>query len=42
MCDFPDIVDSLKAESAEFILNKYNWQDVANTTYNLYKKVSKK
>ena len=42
MCDNPDIVDGLKAESAEYILGKYNWQDVANSTYNLYKKVLKK
>ena len=39
LCDNEEIVNELKNGADEFILNKYNWNDVANSTYNLYKKV---
>jgi glycosyltransferase involved in cell wall biosynthesis len=42
MCDNEDIVNELKSGADEFILGKYNWNDVANSTYDLYKNVLKK
>ena len=42
MCDNEEIVNELKNGADEFILSKYNWNDVANSTYELYKKVLKK
>ena len=42
MCDDEKIVNTLKDGADEFILSKYNWDDVANSTYELYKKVLKK
>ena len=42
MCDDVEIVNELKDGADEFILSKYNWNDVADSTYNLYKKVMKK
>ena len=42
MCDDEKIVNELKNGAREFILSKYNWNDVADSTYNLYKKVMKK
>ncbi len=42
MCDSVELVDELKTGVDEFILGKYNWNDVANSTYDLYKKVLKK
>ena len=42
MCDDEKIVKELKNGAREFILSKYNWNDVADSTYNLYKKVMKK
>ena len=39
MCDDEDIVKNLKNGASEFILSKYNWNDVAGSTYELYKKV---
>jgi glycosyltransferase involved in cell wall biosynthesis len=42
MCDDERIVNPLKDGADEFILSKYNWDDVANSTYELYKKVLKK
>jgi glycosyltransferase involved in cell wall biosynthesis len=42
MCDDEEIVNKLKNGADEFILGKYNWNDVANSTYDLYKKVLKK
>ena len=41
MCDNAEIVSELKNGADEFILGKYNWDDVALATYNLYKKVVK-
>ena len=42
MCDDKEIVNNLKNDADEFILGKYNWNDVASATYELYKKVLKK
>ncbi len=41
LCDDEKIVGDLKNGVDEFILGKYNWQDVAAATLNLYKKVMK-
>ena len=39
MCDDENTVNKLKNGVDEFILAKYNWNDVAAATHNLYKKV---
>ena len=39
LCDNEDVVNNIKNGVDEFILNKYNWKDVATTTFDLYKKV---
>lgn len=39
MCDDENTVNKLKNGVDEFILSKYNWNDVAAATHNLYKKV---
>lgn len=39
MCDDEELVTNLKQGVDDFILGKYNWKDVATTTYNLYEKV---
>ncbi len=39
MCDDEAIVQNIKKGVDEFVLSKYNWQDVAASTQNLYKKV---
>ncbi len=39
MFDNQEIVKKLKENSAEFILGKYNWNDIATETIDLYKKV---
>ena len=41
MCDDEKIVGDLKNGADEFILGKYNWQDVATATLSLYEKVMK-
>ena len=41
MCDNKKIVDEIKNGADEFILGKYNWNDVASATFDLYKKVLK-
>ena len=41
MCDNKEIVDKVKNGADEFILGKYNWNDVASLTSELYKKVLK-
>ena len=38
LCDDKAFVQSFKDGADEFILNKYSWQDVAEATYELYKK----
>ena len=42
MCNNSELVNEFKNKSAEYILGKYNWNDVADATHNLYKKVTKK
>ena len=42
MFDDENVVKEFKNGADEFILNKYNWNDVANATFDLYKKVLKK
>ncbi len=42
LCNDAQLVCNLKNGVDEFILGKYNWNDVANATHNLYKSVSKK
>ena len=41
MCDDEKMVCDLKDGAAEFILGKYNWQDVATATLSLYEEVIK-
>ena len=38
LCDNPHKVEELREGVDEFILNKYSWFDVADSTYELYKK----
>lgn len=38
MCYNSALVEKFRVDAEEFILNKYNWQDVAESTYKLYKK----
>jgi glycosyltransferase involved in cell wall biosynthesis len=40
LCDDEKMVEKIKIGVADFILSKYNWNDVALATSNLYKKVS--
>ena len=40
LCDDEEMVEKIKIGVADFILGKYNWNDVALATSNLYKKVS--
>ena len=42
LCDDEELVKKFKIGVADFILGKYNWNDVALATSDLYKKVSKK
>ncbi len=42
MCNDETLINELKNGADEFILGKYNWNDVANATYHLYEKVLKK
>ena len=37
-CDQPTIVEQMKAEAADFICGKYNWDDVVKETLSLYRK----
>ncbi len=39
MCDDEQLVCDFKSGAAEFILGKYNWQDVAGATYALYERI---
>ena len=41
MCNREELVQELKKDAAEYILSKYNWQDVASATYALYENVLK-
>jgi glycosyltransferase involved in cell wall biosynthesis len=38
MCDDSELVEKFRDGADEFILNKYSWQDVAESTCRLYKK----
>ena len=38
LCNNPKKVEKYKKESQDYILNKYNWDDVVNKTLELYKK----
>ena len=38
LCDKPELVAGYKSESADFILQKYNWDDVVEKTLALYRK----
>ena len=40
LCDDEEMVEKIKIGVADFILSKYNWNDVALATHSLYKKVS--
>jgi hypothetical protein len=42
MCDDEVLVNNLKSNASEFILGKYNWNDVATATHGLYQKVMMK
>lgn len=37
LCDNKEVVDKYKNESQEYVLKKYNWDDVVDRTINLYK-----
>ena len=37
-CDQPKTVEQMKAEAADFICGKYNWDDVVRETLSLYRK----
>lgn len=39
LSDHPDLVEKYRNESAEFIAGKYNWEDVADRTVELYRSV---
>lgn len=38
VCEHPDKVNELKAETANFICAKYNWDDIVNETMKLYER----
>ena len=37
-CDHPAKVMQLRKQAADFICEKYNWDDIAEKTVNLYKR----
>ena len=37
LCDQPEMVDAYKQNAAQFILNKYGWDDVVEKTLSLYR-----
>ena len=37
LCDNKKVVDKYKKSAQEYILNKYNWDDVVDKTLELYK-----
>ena len=37
-CDFPQKVESMKKQAADFICKKYNWDDVVEETLKLYRR----
>lgn len=38
LCDHPEWVEKYKGEAADFVYQKYNWDDVVERTLDLYKK----
>ena len=40
-CDYPEKVMQMKKQAADFICEKYNWDDVVEETMKLYKKLGK-
>lgn len=36
LCDNPNVVEKYKAQAADFILSKYNWDDIVQRTLDLY------
>lgn len=38
-CDKPEMVDKYKKEAADFICEKYNWDDVVDKTMEMYRGV---
>ena len=42
LCDNPDMIQELKSGADDFILNKYSWNDVSDSTYKLYQKIIEK
>jgi len=42
ICDNEEKVAELKSVSSDFITGKYNWDDIARSTYNLYEEVGRK
>jgi glycosyltransferase involved in cell wall biosynthesis len=41
MCDDKELVESFKQGASEYILGKFNWNEIAIQTHELYKKVKK-
>ena len=39
LCNDPTTVEKFKAEAADFVCSKYNWDDVTQKTLELYKKI---
>lgn len=39
LCDNPDMVQGYKDKAREFILNKYNWNDVVDKTLDIYRNI---
>lgn len=37
LCDHPEVVSQYKKEASDFICGKYNWDDIAKRTLDLYK-----
>ena len=40
LCDNPDVVEGYKRESADFICEKYNWDEVVDRTLELYENLN--
>ena len=41
LCCHANLVNAIRGDVEEFILQKYNWVDVAEETYNLYQRIAK-
>ena len=42
LCDEPQTVEKYRKDAAEFILSKYNWNDITDRTLDLYRSVCKR